>query len=147
MITGRLYTIGYEGKTAEGLLEVLIRNGVTLIIDVRAVPNSRGAGFSKSQLNEFLNRSNIDYVHIKELGTPKYLRDLFKTNKDFKAFKQGYLRQLDVIPDILENLAEMVVGNECCLLCLEREYDDCHRSILADEVIGRFKLPLTIKHL
>jgi uncharacterized protein (DUF488 family) len=147
MGTKRLYTIGYEGKTTEGLVAALTGNKVALIVDVRAVPNSRNNGFSKSGLSAVLSRNGIGYVHIRELGTPKYLRARLKANKDFAGFKNGYRRQLDFIPDVLKDLAEMVVNKDCCLLCLEEHYADCHRSILADEVVERFHLPLTIKHL
>jgi uncharacterized protein (DUF488 family) len=45
-----LATIGYEGCTIDGVLGVLRDAGTKLLIDVRAVPQSRKPGFSKRQL-------------------------------------------------------------------------------------------------
>ena len=45
-----LLTIGYEGCTIAGVLAELRAARVGLLIDVRAVPQSRKPGFSKRQL-------------------------------------------------------------------------------------------------
>ena len=49
--------------------------GVGLLIDVRAVPQSRKPGFSKRQLAAGLDEKGIAYVHLQGLGTPKPGRD------------------------------------------------------------------------
>ncbi len=46
----RLFTIGYEGRTLESYLNLLIRGGVTLLCDVRRNAISRKYGFSKTTL-------------------------------------------------------------------------------------------------
>ena len=48
---------------------------VSLLIDVRAVPQSRKPGFSKRQLAAGLDEQGIAYVHLQGLGTPKPGRD------------------------------------------------------------------------
>ena len=45
-----LLTIGYEGCTIDDVLKELRAARVGLLIDVRAVPQSRKPGFSKRQL-------------------------------------------------------------------------------------------------
>lgn len=50
MTARRIYTIGYEGATVAEFLAALQSAGVARVIDVRAVPNSRRPGFSKTQL-------------------------------------------------------------------------------------------------
>ena len=45
-----LLTIGYEGCTIDEVLAELKAAGVKLLVDVRAVPQSRKPGFSKRQL-------------------------------------------------------------------------------------------------
>jgi uncharacterized protein (DUF488 family) len=47
----RLCTIGYEGRSLEDYLNVLLQEGVTLLCDVRRNPLSRKYGFSKSTLS------------------------------------------------------------------------------------------------
>ena len=47
-------TIGYEGTTVGEFLAALQAAGVERVIDVRAVPNSRRPGFSKTPLRNAL---------------------------------------------------------------------------------------------
>ena len=66
----RIFTIGYESATVAEFLAALKEAGVQRVIDVRAVPNSRRPGFSKTLLRNELAEAGIDYVHLRALGTP-----------------------------------------------------------------------------
>src|ERR1700756_3744893 len=70
-----LATIGYETATQAEIIDRLARAGVEVLIDVRAVAASRRAGFSKTVLAASLRAAGIDYVHLRQLGTPKPGRD------------------------------------------------------------------------
>src|SRR3546814_1253975 len=70
MLSKRVSTIGYEGKTVDEVLDRLSAAGVELVIDVRAVASSRRPGFSKSALAGALAERGIDYLQLRELGTP-----------------------------------------------------------------------------
>jgi len=48
---------------------------VRVLLDVRAVPLSRKAGFSKRVLGPSVEARGIQYVHDRNLGTPKAGRD------------------------------------------------------------------------
>ena len=64
----KLFTIGYEATTMAEFLDALTKAGVERVIDVRAVPNSRRPGFSKTPLRNALAEAGIDYVHLRALG-------------------------------------------------------------------------------
>src|SRR3954468_19940973 len=66
----RVFTIGYEGATQAEVIATLQTAGVRQVIDVRAVPLSRKPGFSKNVLRNGLAEADIDYLHLKGLGTP-----------------------------------------------------------------------------
>ena len=66
----RIFTIGYENATVPDFVAALTQAGVKRVIDVRAVPNSRRPGFSKTPLRNALAEAGIDYVHLRALGTP-----------------------------------------------------------------------------
>src|SRR6202048_5323577 len=70
-----LATIGYEGATIDTVLTTLRDAKVGLLIDIRAVAQSRKPGFSKRQLAAGLDEQGIAYVHLQGLGTPKPGRD------------------------------------------------------------------------
>ncbi len=71
----RLATIGYERETQAQVIDRLKQAGVEVLIDVRAVAASGRAGFSKTLLAASLNEAGIDYLHFRQLGTPKPGRD------------------------------------------------------------------------
>lgn len=67
----KLRTVGYEAATQGAVIAALQAAGVEVLIDVRAVPSSRRAGFFKRLLAASLAEVGIDYVHLRALGTPK----------------------------------------------------------------------------
>ena len=76
-MTGRLYSVGYEGRTVDELIERLSREGVTTLVDVRLNPVSRKPGFSRRRLADALQRAGIAYVNDKDLGNPRENRAVF----------------------------------------------------------------------
>ena len=66
-----IWTVGYERASSDALLAALGQAGVKVLIDVRDLPLSRRAGFSKSTLRASLEAAGIEYLHLKGLGTPK----------------------------------------------------------------------------
>ena len=66
----RIFTIGYEGTTADEFVAALENAAVERVIDVRALLLSRRPGFSKTPLRGALEEAGIEYVHLKALGTP-----------------------------------------------------------------------------
>ncbi len=139
----KLMTIGYEGSDIATFIATLKSSGVRTLLDVRELPLSRKKGFSKRSLAEALDASGIEYRHIKQLGDPKPGRDAAKSG-DMDAFRRIFGEHMeqeltkaalrDVIPTILEGGA--------CLLCFERCHQDCHRSIVGEELTKLAKIEL-----
>lgn len=147
MDTYTLATIGYQGATVRGVVETLRDAGVELLVDVRAVASSRRAGFSKTPLAANLAEGGIDYVHLRELGTPADGRAAAHAGR-FEEMRRIYLAHL-ATPDAqeeLETLAGVVLsGTRACLLCFEADPAHCHRTLVAETLAGR--LPVRIEHL
>lgn len=143
----RLFTLGYQGLTQDEFAKLILDNGIKKIIDVRAVPLSRKKGFSKGKLESSLNEIGLEYEHIKSLGTPKAIREVFKLNGDFQEFSKLYLRAISNENQTLDNLLSEVRGSICCLLCFEKTPSECHRSIVADEIAKRANNQIHISHL
>ena len=91
----KIFTIGYEATTMADFLAALKAAGVERVIDVRALPLSRRPGFSKSSLAASLREVEIDYVHLKALGTPKRGRDAAKKG-DVATLTAVYDEQLEL---------------------------------------------------
>src|SRR4051794_20880305 len=90
-----LATIGYERETQSQVISRLQAAGVEVLIDVRAVAASRRAGFSKTLLAASLAEAGIDYVHLRQLGTPKPGRDAARKGHvaEMRAIYEDHLKE------------------------------------------------------
>ena len=128
-------TIGYEGATVAGFVAALKEAGVSLVLDIRAVPASRKKGFSKSPLAAHLAEAGIGYRHLRGLGTPKRGRDAARSG-DIETFEAIFRAHLDE-PEALLDLGEactLAQSERVCLLCMERDPHHCHRLIVAERM-------------
>jgi uncharacterized protein (DUF488 family) len=129
----KIFTIGYEATTMAEFLAALTKAGVQRVIDVRALPLSRRPGFSKSSLAASLREVGIDYVHLKQLGTPKRGRDAAKKG-DVATLREVYDVQLG-LPEAQAQVAQMhalAAEKPSALLCYERDPCHCHRTLLLE---------------
>ncbi len=132
----RLATIGYEGETQPAVIDRLKAAGVKVLIDVRAVASSRRAGFSKSLLAASLAEAGIDYVHLRDLGTPKPGRDAARKGRiaEMRAIFEDHLAE-PAAQLQLAKAAEIVRERPAALLCFEADAAGCHRRIVAERLV------------
>ncbi len=131
----KVFTIGYEGATVGEFLQALTEAGVKRVIDVRAVPNSRRPGFSKTPLRNALAEEGIDYVHLRALGTPADGRAAARAGRHEDLIRI-YAGQLE-LPEAIAEGAQMVdlAGDKpSAVLCYERDPAGCHRTLLLSAV-------------
>ncbi|WP_271077642.1 DUF488 domain-containing protein [Aurantiacibacter sp. MUD61] len=106
-----------------------------MLVDVRAIANSRRAGFSKTSLRSAVEEAGIAYLHLRQLGTPKEGRDAARRG-DQETLERVYSGQLE-LPEALAQMAELqslAEDQTVCLLCYCEEADHCHRRLLVDAV-------------
>lgn len=132
-----LLTIGYEGHSLESYLNLLIRNGATILCDVRRNPISRKYGFSKNTLSHSCEGLGIRYEHRPNLGIATDARRDLKTQSDYDALFAHYERvnlprQSASIREIGEWIAQ---GQRVALTCYEHLPQQCHRRCVADAVM------------
>jgi uncharacterized protein (DUF488 family) len=125
-----LFTIGYEKRSLEEFLGLLVQAGVTALVDARETALSRKPGFSKRPLSEALAERGIEYVHAKFAGNPKWLRESATTHAETLALYDRYLAEH---PEVMEAFEELVGGlqrngKEVRIMCFERRPEDCHRG-------------------
>ncbi len=130
-----LLTIGYEGCTIDTVLAALREASVGLLLDVRAVPQSRKPGFSKRQLAAGLDEVGIRYVHLQGLGTPKPGRDAARAGQTarMEAIFSEHMTS-DRAQAALAQAKLLAREQRACLLCFERDPAQCHRRLVAEMV-------------
>jgi uncharacterized protein (DUF488 family) len=102
---------------------------------VRAIASSRRAGFSKTLLAASLAEAGIDYVHFRDLGTPKPGRDaahkghIAEMHRIYEAHLKEPAAQLQ-----LAQATEIAQERKAALLCYEADAAGCHRRIVADRI-------------
>jgi uncharacterized protein (DUF488 family) len=131
----RIFTIGYEGTTVGEFMKALTDAGVKRVIDVRAVPNSRRPGFSKTPLRNALAEEDIDYVHLRALGTPADGRSAARAGRHEDLIRI-YAGQLELPEAIVEGAQMVDLAGEkpSAVLCYERDPAGCHRTLLLSAV-------------
>lgn len=137
-----LYTIGYEGRTLDSFMDELREHDVKRLLDVRRRASSRRPGFAKGALSLRCEQEGIAYVHEPELGTPDHLRKLYKEtgSLDIEAYRE-YVKDFGAELDLEATLAK---ATTTCLMCLERDYRQCHRQVIAEELAER---GLRVQHI
>jgi len=95
---------------------------------------SRTNGFSKGTLSATLTKGGLSYHHLKDLGAPKPLRQALAAQNDFVAFARSYRSHLRRQKAALDELLRLVRSRRVCVLCVEANPDQCHRSLLAEHV-------------
>lgn len=140
-MAAKLWTIGYEKVGVPDFIAALKAAKVKTLIDVREVANSRRAGFSKKALAASLDEAGIAYVHMKTLGTPKAGREAARKG-DVKTMHRIFEARL-AEPEsqlALAEAAELAKGGRVCLMCLEHDWKDCHRAIVARRLEAKYGL-------
>ena len=130
-----LTTIGYESATQEEVIARLKRAGVEVLLDVRAVAASRRAGFSKGVLAASLAEAGIDYLHLRQLGTPKPGRDAAHKGRiaEMHAIYEDHLREPAAQLELAQ-ACEIARTRKAALLCYEADVHRCHREIVAQRI-------------
>ena len=130
-----LATIGYESQTQDVVIARLKAAGVETLVDVRAVAASRRAGFSKTLLAASLAEAGIDYVHLRQLGTPKPGREAARKGRiaEMTAIFEEHMTEPGAQLELLR-AKELAAEKKIALLCFEADHKGCHRKILADRI-------------
>lgn len=144
-----LVTLGYEGRTLEAYLNILLKDGVTLLCDVRRNALSRKYGFSKSTLAKGCEGIGIRYEHLPQLGIDSSLRKDLSDQESYDRLFAQYER--DVLPrqtEALDVIADWVrQGERVALTCYEHLPGQCHRHCVADALEQQRGEDLAATHL
>lgn len=145
----RLTTIGVYGFDRDSFLATLGGARVELLLDIRQRRGVRGAQYAwanSQRLQDALADAGIAYEHRPELAPTTELRKLQyavdeeagvgKRDREELSpqFKAAYSEEILGAADLGEVLALLPAGGPAALLCVERDAEACHRSLVADRL-------------
>ena len=128
-----IYTIGYEGLSIEAYMNILIKNDVKVLCDLRRNAFSHKFGFSKNRLQRCLDELKIEYVHIPQLGVASTQRKDLNSDKDYADLFEDYSSELPHHQHELQKLEDLYnQHHRIALTCFELSPQRCHRSRVSD---------------
>jgi uncharacterized protein (DUF488 family) len=128
-----VYTLGHSTHTIEKFLDLLERNGVTAIADVRSSPFSRhNPQFNKDALTAELKKRGITYVFVgKELGARSDDPSCYEGGK----VRYDRLAQTSIFKAGIDRVLTGAQKYRVALMCAEKEPLDCHRTLLVSRAL------------
>jgi len=138
-------TIGVYGFDRDSFLEALTDAGVDLLLDVRQRRGVRGSEYAWAnarRLQAALEEAGIGYTHLKELAPTTELRQLQyredarlgegKRSRTVLApeYARRYTEEI-LDPIELDPVVNWIGTSSAALLCVERDPEACHRSLIA----------------
>jgi uncharacterized protein (DUF488 family) len=148
-MTATLATIGVYGFDRATFLGALERAGVGLLLDVRQRRGVRGSEYAwanSERLQTALADAGIDYRHHKELAPTTELRRLQYAEDERRGkgkrsrtelapeYRERYLHEILDPVDLEPIVATLPADSATALLCVERDPEACHRSLIAERM-------------
>jgi uncharacterized protein (DUF488 family) len=142
-------TIGVYGRTLESFLTALRAAKVRVVLDVRQRRGVRGPEYAwanSARLQAALASAGIEYRHHKELAPTTELRHVQyeddarrRVGKRSRLelapeYRERYLREILDRADLSELVRKLPADGLAALLCVERDPEACHRSLIAERL-------------
>jgi len=152
-----LATIGVYEADLHSFLAALQAADVTMVFDVRQRRGVRGREYAwanSKRLQAALADAAIAYEHHKELAPTTELRELQYVEDDrlgvgkrsrrtlAPAYVEGYRREILDHVDLDAVIARMPEDSTTALLCVERDPEACHRSLVAAALADSARLEI-----
>jgi uncharacterized protein (DUF488 family) len=145
----RVATIGVYGWTLERFLAALREADVGLVVDVRQRRGVRGSEYAWAnarRLEAALADAGVGYSHHKQLAPTTELRQLQYREDDnlgvgkrsrvelAPEYRARYLGEILDRVDLASLIGTLPVDSAAALLCVERDPQACHRSLVAERL-------------
>ena len=135
-----IYTIGFTKKSAEEFFELLRKNGIQLVLDIRLNNTSQMAGFTKKDDLRYFAREicGAEYIHDPNLApTQEILDDIRHKKISWEEYETRFTRLLKE-RKIEKTLDKALFSKRTVLLCSEASADQCHRRLVAEYLRDRW---------
>ncbi len=157
-MTRGVATVGVYGFTADRFLAALRDAGVGRVVDVRQRRGVRGAEYAwanSKRLQAALADAAIGYEHLPQLAPTTELRQLQYAEDARRG--EGKRSRTELAPEYVRRYTEEILdpvgveelarwlepGPPAALLCVERDPEACHRSLIAGRLAAEHGFEVT----
>jgi len=130
-----IWTIGHSTHSFEEFVAMLHSFSIELVADIRSYPGSRKfPQFNKEELEISLPQTDIQYVHLKDLGGRRKANTDSKNTGWRNAAFRGYAdyMETDAFKDGIRELIKRALKQRTAYMCSEAVWWRCHRSMVSD---------------
>ena len=130
-----IWTVGHSTRSGEEFKEILRAHRIQTLVDVRTFPGSRRfPQFNKESLSSALGSTNIEYLHVPELGGRRAPRKDSKNTAWNNSGFRGYADHMESaeFQKGIDILLELAGKKRTAMMCAEALWWRCHRSLIAD---------------
>jgi uncharacterized protein (DUF488 family) len=143
-----VYSIGFTKKTAQQFFDLLRRERIRRLLDVRLNNVSQLAGFTKrDDLKYFLREiCSTEYLHEPLLAPTQEILDAYKKKHGgWEEYEQKFLALMSE-RNIEQRLDRSIFSVPTVLLCSEPTPERCHRRLVLDYLSNKWGT-LSVRHL
>ena len=145
---GKIYTIGFAGKTAQEFFDLLNSTDAKYMADTRLNNNSQLAGFTKKgNIEYFVQKlTSLQYVELPLLAPEKEMFRQYRKDGDWELYESRYIRLMEQ-RSVTETIDRSLLDDGVILLCSERTPEKCHRRLAAEYLKSNRFHRVQISHL
>jgi uncharacterized protein (DUF488 family) len=139
-MTTTVYTIGHSNRSIEEFLDLLDRNGVRVLADIRTIPKSRhNPQYWQDALAQSLAGAGIGYRYLPGLGGRRRTSAGSVNTAWRNASFRGYAdhMQTPAFAEAIEELVAIAREQPTAIMCAEAVPWRCHRSLVGDALLVR----------
>jgi uncharacterized protein (DUF488 family) len=130
-----VWTVGHSTRDWNAFLELLMENGIKVLVDVRRYPGSRKhPQFGQDSLRHSLSSAGIEYMHLEELGGHRKPRPDSRNTAWRNDSFRGYADYMETeeFRGGIQRLLDFAMRKPTAILCAEAVWWRCHRGLIAD---------------
>ncbi len=145
---GKIYTIGFTGKTAREFFDLLNSADAKYLADTRLNNNSQLAGFTKKGSIEYFveKLTRLEYIELPLLTPEKEMFQQYRKDGDWDLYESRYNQLLEE-RSAAQTIDRALLDNGVILLCSERTPEKCHRRLAAEYLKANRYPGVQILHL
>ena len=136
-----IHTIGYGNRSFQEFVDILVKNEISFLVDVRTVPTSRrDENFSRENIGSALELNKIKYVFMGASlgGRPSDINCYTHGHVDYKKIMDKPFFNVGI--ERIKTASDKKI--RLALMCSECKPEECHRSKLIGEKLTELNIPL-----